>query len=394
MLRQTLKPLGAAMAIGLLVLLAERMVRLLDTTLDKQNSFSVVFELLAYLIPHYLGLAIPAALFLGLLFGFNRLAKDSELDAWMAAGFGLHQLAKPVIVLSVLISIASLAIFGWIQPYARYAYRALIYNVSNVEVFYLAEAGIFMRVEGRTFLVDSLERGTGNVRGVFVYYDKGTAGAETITAEAAKLIEVPGERRPSLQLANGYRLTLPVFPAAGEPPLPLQSGAFAEATTPLGKDKELKFRVRGADRREMTLVELGVRQGAGSDGQNDIRAEFHKRIVNILTPMLMPILAIPFAIGRQRSQGGYRFGVALVLLILLHEAIEQGAILAQAGLASPLAAIWGPFLAAALFAAVNFYRSCFRLKPDLLEPLAHAASRAMQLLAAPFRAVLRKVRRA
>ena len=55
-LRQVAKPLATAMAIGLLVLLAERMVRLLDTTLGKKNSFAVVFELLAYLVPHYLGL--------------------------------------------------------------------------------------------------------------------------------------------------------------------------------------------------------------------------------------------------------------------------------------------------------------------------------------------------
>ena len=45
------------------MLLAERLVRLLDTTLGKKNSFGVVFELLAYLVPHYLGTAIPAAFF-------------------------------------------------------------------------------------------------------------------------------------------------------------------------------------------------------------------------------------------------------------------------------------------------------------------------------------------
>ena len=58
-LRQVVKPLAGAMAIGLLVLLAERMVRLLDTVLGKKNSFAVVFELLAYLVPHYLGSCCP-----------------------------------------------------------------------------------------------------------------------------------------------------------------------------------------------------------------------------------------------------------------------------------------------------------------------------------------------
>ena len=99
-LRQILRPLVGAMAIGLMVLLAERMVRLLDITLGKKNSFSLVFEMLAYLVPHYLGLAIPAAFFLGLLFGFNKLSKDSELDAFLASGIGLHQVTRPVVILA------------------------------------------------------------------------------------------------------------------------------------------------------------------------------------------------------------------------------------------------------------------------------------------------------
>ena len=72
-LRQVSLPLAGALVIGLLMLLADRMVSLLDTTLGKKNSFTVVFEMLAYLVPHYLGTAIPAALFLGLLLGFGTM---------------------------------------------------------------------------------------------------------------------------------------------------------------------------------------------------------------------------------------------------------------------------------------------------------------------------------
>ena len=96
-LRQVATPLLTAMAIGLLVLMADRMVRLLEVTLGKKNSFAVVFELLGYLVPHYLGLALPAAMFLGLLFGFNKMSKDSEIDAFLAAGIGLHRLVRPVV---------------------------------------------------------------------------------------------------------------------------------------------------------------------------------------------------------------------------------------------------------------------------------------------------------
>src|SRR5882724_5314483 len=188
------------MTIGMLMLLAERMVSLLDNTLGKRNSFGVVFEMLAYLVPHYLGTAIPAALFLGLLFGFSRMSSNSETDAFMAAGVGLNRLARPVILLSVALSAVSLLMFGWAQPYTRYAYRTVVFEVQNVEFFYLAEEGVFMQSGKRTFILDTLDRSTNAFNHVFTYEDKDTDGTDTITANHGQLIPVPGSLRPNLHL--------------------------------------------------------------------------------------------------------------------------------------------------------------------------------------------------
>src|SRR5690606_17631980 len=197
-LRQILRPLAGALAIGLMVLLAERMVRLLDVTLGKRNSFSLVFEMLAYLVPHYLGLAIPAAFFLGLLFGFSKLSSESEVDAFMASGIGLHQLAKPVMGLALLFTLLATLIVSHIQPHTRYAYRSLLHTVRNVEIFYLAEEGVFMRAGPRTFILDKLARGSNEFEHIFMFEDQGKRGYETVTASRGALIELDNEPRPVL----------------------------------------------------------------------------------------------------------------------------------------------------------------------------------------------------
>ena len=236
-LKQVAKPLAAAMTIGLMMLLAERLVRLLDTTLGKKNSFSVVFELLAYLVPHYLGTAIPAALFLGLLLGFSRLSKDNEIDVIMATGTGLHRLARPVIVLSMLLGLVSLFIVGWLQPQTRYAFRSVMFDVKNVEVFYLAEEGVFMQAGTRTFILDRLDRSTSTFNNVFLFDYRGPSGLETLTASTGILIPVEGQQRPVLRLENGHRLKLERWPTLdGEAETPYASIAeFAATDTPLGK---------------------------------------------------------------------------------------------------------------------------------------------------------------
>ena len=382
-LKQIARPLAGAMAIGLMMLLAERMVRLLDTTLGKKNSFAVVFELLAYLVPHYLGTAIPAALFLGLLFGFNKMSKDSEIDAFMAAGIGLHRLARPVIVLSAALAVVSLAIFGWLQPHTRYAYRSVVFDVQNVEVFYLAEAGVFMQAGTRTFILDKLDRGKNAFDHVFLFDDRGGAGSETVTAARGSLIEIAGQPRPVLRLENGHRLKLASRPVFGGGAAPLPGIAeFASADTPLGKISDDIFRPRGEDERELTMPELYAELDTPPAGttRDAMRAELHSRLIRILTPLILPVLAVPFAIGRRRSQRAYRFGLALVLLVAFHEVIEQGSLATRINGLSPWLTMWLPFALLTAFAFWRFTVTCFLLRQDRLEAAINAVSDGLRQL--------------
>ena len=371
-LKQIITPLAAAMSIGLLMLLAERMVRLLENTLGKKNSFAVVFELLAYLVPHYLGTAIPAALFLGLLLGFGRMSSNSETDAFMAAGIGLNRLARPVIVLAALLSLVSLAIFGWLQPYTRYAYRSVVFDVRNVEVFYLAEEGVFMQAGHRTFILDHLDRGKSAFERAFIYDDKGPLGSDTVTAARGSLVEMDGGQRPILHLEQGHRLTLKQgFNSPGAPMPRSEVAEFALADTPLGKVSKDIFRPRGEDERELTLPELyaNLATPPAKTTRAEMLTEFNKRLVNVLGMLILPFLAIPFAVGTRRSQRSSRFGFALILIIIYHEIIEQGSVAASEGAISPWLTLWLPFASLSAFAAWRYYAACFTLRSDGIDAM-------------------------
>ncbi len=363
-LRQVLVPLVTSFSIGLLMLLAERMVRLLEKTLGMRNSFVVVFELLANLIPHYLGMVVPGALFLGLLFGFNRLSKNQELDAMFAAGFGLHRLARPTLILALVFCAASMAIFGWFQPYTRYAYRSVLFDVKNVDSFYLAEEGVFMQSGNRTFILNELDRSENTFQRVFIFEDKGEDGVETLTASSGRLVLVPGQLRPVLRLNDGKRLEIKRDSKGlvqGS-----SSGAFEQFDTPLGKISKNLFRARGNDERELTLPELRTLQSAPPKGStpNSMRAEFHRRVVNIIAMLVLPFLALPFSVGRPRSPRAYRIGIALVILIGFHEIVEQGALATKGSGLSPWMTMWLPLAMLSAFSFWRFYRVSFTVGAD------------------------------
>ncbi|NNF80363.1 MAG: YjgP/YjgQ family permease [Rhizobiales bacterium] len=367
------KPLLSAIAIGLLVLLAERLVRLLDITLGKKNSLGIVFEMLAYLVPHYLGLALPAALFLGLLFGFNSLSKNSELDAFMATGIGLHQLVRPVLILAGFFSLLAFFIVGWVQPQARYAFRAIVHSVQNVEIFFLAEAGVFMQAGSRTFILDKLSRKNNRFERIFLFEDKKAQGSLTLTSTGGALVEHEGDPRPILRLREGHRLRIDGIveaEAAAKPLPPHVVGEFNNVDTPIGRIVGTQFRLRGIDHRELSIWDLfSLRdKPPAKTSKPQMMGELHKRVVMILSIMLLPILAVPFAIGRRRGHRSYRFALAVVILVAYHEVLQQGALLANLGKASPWISVWIPFLALAAFSFWQFHSACFTLKPAKLEP--------------------------
>jgi lipopolysaccharide export system permease protein len=383
-LKKVATPLLTAMAIGLLVLLAERMVRLLEVTLGKKNSFAVVFELLGYLVPHYLGVALPAAMFLGLLFGFNKMSKDSEIDAFLAAGIGLHRLVRPVFWLAVVLALVALGILGWLQPHGRYAYRSVMFNVKNVEVFYLAEEGAFMQAGRRTFILDKLSRGTNSFERIFLFEDRGPDGAETVTASRGALIQVPSDPRPVLRLEEGHRLALDSWPDfdTDAPPPPGIVSIFKTVDTPLGRISTKLFRPRGDDQRELTLPELAAAlvDPPAAIPMSELRSEFHKRIVMIASILVLPFLALPFAIGRRRGQRVYRFGIAMVILIAYHEIIQQGALITKLAGVSPYLTVWTPFALLTAFALWRFRAVCFLVNPDKMEWLVERLADLMAVL--------------
>lgn len=378
-LRQILVPLAAALLISLLMLLAGRMLGFLDVTLGKKNSFTAVFKMLAYLTPNYLGLAVPAALFLGILFGFNRMSKTREIDAMLASGIGLSRLFRPALVLSFLFMLCNLAALGWLQPYGRYSYRSVIYTLTNVDAFDLAREGIFMKSGSRTFIVDHLNQSENKFDHLFIFEDNGKAsGSETVTANSGRLINVTGQTAPILRMEVSKRLRLGSYPDFTATALP-QKAVTADAASadfPLDRIAASVFRPRGTDERELTLWELFQRQNDPPQGSslNLMQAELHNRILKIIAIPMLAILALPFALSRGRNPDAYRFGIAVLLLIIFNVMIEQGSLATSLSGISPWLSMWGPFLAYLAFALWRFWLVCFRLNADTTNPVSESVA--------------------
>jgi lipopolysaccharide export system permease protein len=362
-LRQTMGPLLAAIAIALLVLLTERMLRLLDMVLDTGSGLTLLLQMLAFLVPHYMALALPVAFFLGVLLAFSRLHQNRELDALGSAGVGLRRLLSPVLLLALALTAISAANFAIGQPFARYIYRALVHDVAEAAVNVYLQERTFMEVQGVTFMAERIWRDSREFSGVFIYEEDESGKATTMTARRGSLAVAPPGENSTLFLVDGVRLD-------SEPPrdgeaAPDGAGVltFDQSEIPIDLAGREGFRPRGEDERELTLTELWQRRETPPTGVTtaEMLAEFHDRLVRSLSVLFLPFLAVPFALGARRARQSVGIALGLVILVAYNQTLTIGKSLASVERVSPLVGQWLPFVLLALGSLYLFYRSAYRV---------------------------------
>ena len=368
LLAQIARPMVTAILVALIALLAERTLRVIDLVVGWRGSLFVVFEMLGYLIPHYMGLALPVAFFLGILLTFSRLSREGELAAMNASGAGLPQLLRPILGASLVLALTVAVLVSLLQPYARYAYRAATYALTNASFTTLLQDGLFTSLGDTTYMVDRISEDKRQMTGVFLYQAGEGKDAITITAATGEA-DRQGPTEPIiLRLHNGLQQLLPARTGAGaksSTPLIVRFRDFETTLTNPNED----FRPRGEDEREMTLLELWRANWdpdavlpPGVDPW-EINSELHGRLVRILILPILPLMAIPLAIDRVRGQRSYGLVLGLAMLIAFHQVLQMGEALADNHKIPTWAGLWLPF---ALFAAMSvtmFVRAARRV-PD------------------------------
>lgn len=364
MLKRVSLPLLAAVGVAMAALLLERLIRLLDLFANKGGPINIIFKMLANLVPHYLGIALPAALFVGVLFASMRLSSDSELDAMRASGISLRRLMLPIMGLTIVLVIFSGYIMGFLQPHTRWAYRALVHLVVETAWDSAIERGAFFSgFGGKTVLIGDISDGGKQLSQVFVKEVDDKGRDLVITAESGQLTRT-GDLSLKLTLRNGTRLES--TPGTDQ----ARSVDFDVLELPMESIAAEPFRSRGEKESELDLIELFVAyysQAPGLDPE-DLLAEINSRLVRIVSMLFLPLLAMPIGISSRRTSKGVRVTVGVLFLVAYFQVLQFGRDAVSSDIAGSLWVLWLPFLLFALGTTWLFHLA--HSKPGA-DPLAH-----------------------
>lgn len=343
-------PLFSTLVIAAMLLVLDKMLRLFDFVASEGGPVSVVWRMLASLLPEYLSLGIPIGLMLGILLAFRRIALSSELDALKAVGQGYGRLLRTPYLYTIALALVNLAIVGYVQPYARYAYEGLRFELRSGALGASIKVGEFTHLGKRmTMRIEQSSNNGRDLSGIFVMGEGKGGKTLAVTAEKGTFLATDDPDTIILRLANGVL----VHNAPGFRTPRILS--FTGHDLPIDLPKIEAFRNRGGKDRELTIPELAR---VGSDPavsqaiRDETRANFHFRLVEVAMMLLLPLLAVALAVPPKRSSSMLGVFLSIVMVVAYHKINQYAEGMGALGRIDPFYALWLPFLG---FAALIFW---------------------------------------
>ena len=333
-----------------MLLMMEQMLRLFDFVLAEQGPVDVVWRMLANLVPHYLGLALPLGTFLGIMLAFRNLSLSSELDALSSSGASFGRLMRPIYMLVIVLMAFDFLLVSYIQPYSRYKYREIRFDVTSGALGIKIPAGEFINItDDVTIRVGEINAETRDARDIFLERRSADGGKTTITATYGAISTTPEVTSLLMKLQQGRQV---IISPLGER---IQSLDFASFDLDVDLPAIGVFRERGNDEREATFNEIYASMSdesiRGTELYNDYRAGLHWRIIHPLSFLVMPILAVATGVTGRRRASNLKPIIGVATLIVYHEVLEEwGKSVAAKGDISPYISMWGIF---GIFTAIS-----------------------------------------
>ena len=335
-------PLFGTLVLAAMLLVLDKMLRLFDFVITAGGPVSVVWRMLANLLPEYLALGIPIGLLMGILLAFRKLALSSELDALRGAGVGYGRLLRVPYAFAAVLLLFNIAIVGWIGPYSQYRYEGLRFDLRSGALGAAIKVGEFNEFGKRmTLRIDGSEQNGKRLTGIFVSLDDRSGMRVAATAAEGEFLSTDEPGTIIFRLGRG-RL--------------VQEGAnFSSPRTLSFESYDLPIKLpsveafRGRDEQdELTLDEVASRAYSATDvtpkQRLEARANLHFRLVEVAMMLMLPLLAIALAVPPKRSSSGLGIFVGIVMVVTYHKINQYAESAGTQGRLMPELALWLPFL--------------------------------------------------
>jgi lipopolysaccharide export system permease protein len=189
-------PLIVTLFISLFVLLMQFLWVYLDDLVGKGLELNIIVEFLIYTLALLMPMALPLSVLLASLMTFGDLGENNELLAMKAAGISLFRIMKPVIVLSIIISIGAFQFSNKVIPISFKKISALLLSIRQTRPEIVVKEGIFSNdIDNFSIKVGRKSKDGSMLYDIMIYNHQNDRGNETVSLADSGTMKITTDKR-------------------------------------------------------------------------------------------------------------------------------------------------------------------------------------------------------
>jgi len=354
LLRSNLGLLTALITLALAILMLERLIRITDLIAGSDNALQSAARMIANLLPHYLGMALPGALLIATIISVERLSRSGEIVALMSTGISLNRIVRPYLGLGVALALVSILISGFLQPVSRYNYREIVHELKQSSIVTAFHERKFVQFANKVVWTSKVNFAGRKLGETFIFETDNKGNHHFITGHSGVLREDP-DGTWVINLADAMIGDLPAKISSPQGDQLNTASVTWKMPSPISG-----YRDRGDDQRELTLTELLTKSYLARDESINpavANADMHDRLSRAALLIALPLIGVVLGLqlGRVGRSGGLAVGI--LLLLMVQKLLEYGLALAQRGVVPPWAGTWPVVALVAGFGLYAFRRT-------------------------------------
>lgn len=289
-------------------------LRFVELITNKGLPLSIFVEMTSLLMPRLYVILSPIALFVAVLFVYNRMLSDRELIVMKSAGISPWQNAKPALSIGIVLSIFALYVNNIGIPQAEKAFNELEWKVKNDVSHLMFREGEFTTLQPHLTVFVTTHEKDGSISGILVNDERNPKSKNTLSAERGRIVYT--EKGPRIIMINGVRQEV------NNQTSQFSSLSFDRYSVDFGSTGPKKQKEEGV--REKNLFELLNASSDTTLSQLEINryiVEGNKRILTPLYNLVFAILACTgLLVGSFNRRGQTKIISTSILAMVLIQA--------------------------------------------------------------------------
>jgi len=316
-LRQTL---AVALFVGIAFTAAIWLVhslRLIDLIVNRGLSIGLFLYLAMLILPRFIDAVLPIAVFIAVLFTYNRLMTESELIVMRAAGMSQMALARPALLAGATAMAILMSMSVFFLPASNRAFKDLQFEIRSKIASVLLLEGAFNTISDNVTIYVRSRANDGDLGGIVMYDSRDRVKPVMIVAERGAFVET--DQGPRLLLAKGSRQIYER--ATGH----LSVLSFDQYTLDLDLYRDAAG-IRDRQPEELYPLELLTSHPGESPASRDGRLiEFNLRLISPFTALALAAIPVACLLTGEFNRRGQTLKVMqAIILAFLFETVDIG----------------------------------------------------------------------